>query len=505
MATPTADKLKIHFPSRYLTSDNDPLPELTASSGTLDTITDTSLTDPDGYWDGALGWFEGDTLTPALQGQFFHVKSYDSLSHTLLLSRELPAAPTTNDTYRLVIGGRRRSSHETFGMLAGGVLPELKPVSGVNISGLTIKKASGLLQEGMLTVEYTESLQILRIRMGSQPLGVGLDVSTSVTDAVIFTEDGQAFIQVDVIAANLPTSDQADTWTLSYPERTFTPDYEGYETQNGIGGKTRYRLECLTNADPVDPMVDLTVYTGKPVGAETAISTGQSLDLEEGSFDVDDAMDWPTRGFWIRNKTVNSGDGDCRYVNFRSGNTLYCLAVEWAMLAFDGGTNQISQGDEITDASSGATAIVDQVLVEGGDWSTNNAVGMLLLKRVSGVFGDDHLLQVSSITMAVANGEDVPGLRGYVGMNWSDGDAIELMPDIDIGMDKPPLNLYKDPSSVTIAPDDVDFMTVSDKDSAIDLGNLAPGKLQGVWRREWIMDGHQSRSGIIGDTRYSWS
>jgi len=505
MATPTADKLRVYFPSKHLTADGDALPEYTADGGTLDTIVDAALTQVDGYWDGALGWFEGDTLTSDLQGQFFHVRSFDAATDTLELSRDLPAAPQAGDTFRLVLGGNWRSSHETFGMLVGGQLPELEPVSGVNITGLTIKKASALLAEGTLTVQYTHSLQILRIKMDAQDLGVGLDVSTSVTDGIIFAADGQAFIQVDVVAGSLPGADRVDTWTLAYPERTLTPDYEGYETKNDVGGKTRYRLECVKNVDSVDPMVDLTVYTGKPAGMGTAVASGHSLGPGAGSFDVDDASDWPTKGFWIRNKTVNAGAGDCRYVNYRSGNTLYCFGVEWAVLGFDLGATEIQPGDEISDATSGATAVVDQVVVTSGTWTGGDAAGTMLLKKVVGSFGDNHNLQVSSSTVAVADGNAVLGLRGYTAVGWAAANQVELMADVDVGMNKPAANQYENPAAETVAPADVEFHTAWSKDTALDLGNLAPDKLQGVWRREWIMDGHQSRSGIIADTRYSWS
>lgn len=504
MATPTADKLKIYFPSKHLTADGQALPEYTVDSGTLQTIVDAALTQADGYWEGALGWFEGDTVTAALRGQFFHVKTFDAATDTLTLSRELPAAPQAGDTYRLVLGGNWRSSHETFGMLVGGQLPELLPVSGVNVTGLTIRKASALLGEGTLTVQYTRSLQILRIKMGTQNLGVGLDVSTSVTGGVIFAADGQAFIQVDVVASSLPTSDRTDTWTLAYPERTLTPDFEGYETKNDVGGKTRYRLECVKNVDPADPMVDLTVYTGRPAATGTTIASG-SLGTAAGAFDVAAATDWPTRGFWVRNKSVNSGAGDCRYVNYRSGNTLYCLAVDWARLAFNTGTSEILQGDVLVGATSGATAVVDQVKVESGTWTGGDAAGTLLLKKVVGTFSSSEYPRVSSVNMARAAAASVRGLRGYTAATWSSGNQLEVMPDVDIGMNKPASNQYENPASETVAPANVDFAPAWDKNTAIDLGNLAPDKLQGVWRREWIMDGHQSRSGIVADTRYSWS
>lgn len=502
MATPTADKLRIYFPSKHLAADGNALPSFTADGGALNSIQDTALSQADGYWDGALGWFAGDSLTPELQGQFFHVRSFTG--GVLTLSRDLPAAPQAGDTFRLALGGNWRSSYETFGLLVGGVLPELNPVAGINVSGVTIRKASALLGEGTLTLQYTHSQQLLRIKMDSQPLGIGLDVSTSVTGGVIFAADGQSWIMVDVNAASLPTSDRTDTWTLQYPERTLTPDYEGYETKNDIGGKTRYRLEAVKNTDPEDAMVDLAVYVGKPVGSPSSIASG-SLGLTDGSFDVADANTWPTKGFWIKNTAVNAGAGDCRYVNYRSGNTLYCLGVTWATLGFDAGSVAILPGDTITDATSGATAIVDQVEVTSGDWGTSDAAGTLLLKLVDGTFGDNHNLQIGGATRAVSNGNAILGLRGYQAVNWATGQAIELMADVDIGFNKPANNQYENPAEESLAPADIAFSDATSAATALQLGNLGPGKLHGVWRREWIMDGHQSRSGLISDTRYSWS
>ncbi len=502
MATPTADKLRVYFPSKHLAADGDPLPAFTADGGTLTTIVDAALSQGDDYWNGALGWFAGDTVTPELRGAFFHVRS--SVTGTLTLSRDLPAVPQAGDSFKLALGGNYRSTQETFGLLVGGVLPELQPVAGVNITGVTIRKASALLGEGTLTMQYTRSQQLLRIQMNGATLGIGLDVSASVTGETIFASDGQAYIVVDVNAAALPTVDRTDTWTLQIPERTLTPDYEGYETRSDVGGKTRYRLEAIRNDDPEDAMVDLTVFVAKPTGNASTIASG-GIALADASFDVADASTWPTRGFWIKNTTVNGGAGDCRYVNYRSGNTLYCLGVTWARLNFDAGSQAIQPGDAITDAVSGATAIVDQVAVTSGSWGTSDAAGTLLLKQVAGSFGDNHALQVGGITHATANGNAVLGLRDYSAVTWATGQTLEPMADVDIGANKPANEQYANPASEAIAPEGVTFTDASGGGNIIALGNLDAGKLHGVWRREWIMDGHQSRSGIPADTRYSWS
>ena len=250
MPTPTAEKLKIYFPGKYLTTDGDNLNPFTANSGDKREIVCNALTQADGYFDGALGWFDGDTLTPELGGIFFHVREFTHSTGTLLLSRDLPMIPQDGDTFRLVIGGKVRSSQETFGMKVGGVLPELSPVECVNITGVTIKKAAGRLGEGDLTITYNSSMQELFIKMDSFPNGTGLDVSSDLTDIPVYAEDDQGYILVDVDSANLPLDDKTDLFTLVYAKAAFTPDYEGYETAQDSGGKIRYFMDILGDGNP---------------------------------------------------------------------------------------------------------------------------------------------------------------------------------------------------------------------------------------------------------------
>lgn len=503
MATPTSDKLRIYFASKYLTAESQPLTENTADAGgTVQTIVDSALTEAEDYWAGAIGWFAGDTTTAALRGQFFHVQSFAAATDTLTLSRELPAAPVAGDTYYLALGGKFRSTNEAFGMLVGGELPELATIVGTNITGLTIKKASALLGEETLSVFYEYATDLLYIKMGSEAYGVGVDVSVDKTDGIVFAADGQAFLQFDTVATSLPGSDKTDTWSLTYSERTFTPDYEGYETDNAFSGKTRYRLESIVNTDPADGMVGVAVYIGKPSGTASTIAAGSGIDLSADDLDVDDASDWPTRSFWIRNTTIN----DCRYVKYRSGNKLYCLGVDWGILNFDAGANELQQSDSILGNTSGATAFVDQVVVTSGTWGGSNAAGYLIIKGMSVAdFLNDEDIKVGGTTMAAADGPSVRGLRGFTATSWVATEAVEVMADVDIGVDAPSTGEFEDPASETIAPDGVTFSAADSAGAAISLGDLAPSAEYGVWRREWIVDEHQSRAGIIADTYYSWS
>ena len=330
MATPTADKLKTYFPSRYIAADGNALTQYTIDSAAARTITDAALTESDDYWNGAIGWFDGDTLTPQLQGCFFHVRSFDSSTDTLTLSRDLPAIPQAGDTFRLVIGGNRRSSQETFGLMAAGYQPELQPVTLANVTGVTITKASGLLGEDDITLHYDATLNELYLKKAGEEYGVGLDVSGDITGGVIFAENAQSYLRVNITAANLPVSDATEIVTLTCPEAVFTPDFEGYETADGAGPKVRYRLEILRNDDPADTMVDLSIYTAKPTGAATTITSSLTLTPSAGKFDVADASNWPTNSFWVKNTTRD----DCRYIKYRSGMTLYTTDAATGLRGF---------------------------------------------------------------------------------------------------------------------------------------------------------------------------
>ena len=430
MATPTADKLRAYFPSKYVAADGNDLTEQTADAGgSVTTIVDAALVEADDYWNGAVGWFEGDTTTAALRSARFHVKDFTAASYplvlaTLTLSNDLPGVPVASDTYRLALGGSYRSSMELRGMYVGGSLPEEKTVSGSNITGLTVKKASAGLGAGTLTVFFDFSASELFIKMDGS-YGVALDVSGNLTDAIVFTDDGESYLQVDIVAASLPGTDKTDTWTLSYPKRTFSPDVEGYE---GSVGKTRYRLVVVKNTDATDIMTALDVYPAKPSGSATTIAAGESLTTAAGSFDVASASGWPTRSFWIKNTTVN----DCRYVIYRSGNTLNCAA---------------------------------------------------------GVVYPDRT-------------------RGFTAAAWAATNAIEIMPDVDLGLDAPAIypasGQFESPASETIAPAGV---TLSNYNSAskLTVGNLGAGEIYGIWQSEVIMPDHQARSDVDADLTWTWS
>ena len=74
-------------------------------------------------------------------------------------------------------------------------------------------------------------------------------------------------------------------------------------------------------------------------------------------------------------------------------------------LKFDQGEVEISEGDTVTGVISGATgeALIDGV-VDSGSYAGSDADGYIVLTGVTGTFEDNENLQVSSVTMCIADG-----------------------------------------------------------------------------------------------------
>lgn len=74
-------------------------------------------------------------------------------------------------------------------------------------------------------------------------------------------------------------------------------------------------------------------------------------------------------------------------------------------LEFTGATGQIFDGDTLTGATSGATAVVTRATLRSGTWTAAGA-GTLVFASVTGVFQNGENLQVGGVTKAVASGAD---------------------------------------------------------------------------------------------------
>ena len=71
-------------------------------------------------------------------------------------------------------------------------------------------------------------------------------------------------------------------------------------------------------------------------------------------------------------------------------------------ISFDTGVAEISDGDTITQLTSGATALVKRVVHETGTWAGSAAAGRLIITTITGTFDATHDLQVAADTKATA-------------------------------------------------------------------------------------------------------
>ena len=504
MAIPTPDLLGLYYASRDLSSSGATSPDRIVGSGATQMIIPiTNVTDPDGYWNGATGYFSGTGTTATLRGVTFHVRKWESATKKLTLTAPLPIAPVAGDTLKMFKGGKFASSQEILSMKISGKQPEVENVTGPNVTGITVKKASALLGEGTLSVYYVASTKAVSIRMGSASYGPETFLTADATNVAVYNSDLSGFILIDVVYASLrPSSSYTDTYTLTFPKGNFIPNMEGFETNDGIG-RTRYHLAVLKNksTNPLDAMAALSIWTGKPAGVSTTCtSTYYPSYTAASTIATANASTWPTRGFWVRNKTKN----DLRYIDYRSGNTLYAKAILWGVIPFKSGSAAITPGMTITGTGTTDEAIVDQVVISGGTWAGGNATGTLYVKKMVGDWSADEAIRVGGTQYAAASAVSVKGFRGKTAQTWNNNDVLELASDLDVGINYPSGGFFKDPENENIAPDSVEFNLCQSQEEAAIVESLMGGAMVGIWIRQNILDGTQARTDVEGDLMVSW-
>ncbi|MCL2119702.1 MAG: hypothetical protein FWH27_14900 [Planctomycetaceae bacterium] len=506
MATPTPDQLGIFYTSKDLTTTGAVLPDRVIGSGaTLTSLPIPTLNEATDFWNGAIGFFVGTGTTAALRGVTFHVRSWDNAGKRLALAQPLPIVPAAGDMVRLVQSGRTASNHEVLNMKVSGKQPEIEGVAGTNVTGVTIKRASALLGEGTLTLTYTYSTRTLAIRMGSGNNGPEVTLTGNAINLPIYNSDLSGYILVDVVYSSLATANRTDTFTLAAPKGNLIPNYEGYETNDGVG-RTRYHLVVAKNKATVvqDAMNAFSIWTGKPPGSTTTTTATSSPSYTApASIAVSNASTWPTRGFWIRNRAANAGAGDLRYVDYRSGNTLYIKAINWGWVNFTSGSIELKPGMTIGGQYS-ESAVIDQVILTSGTWTGGTAAGTLILKKFTGDYANARQIHYEGVQAATSAGASVKGYRGLPTVSWSSNQMVEPISDIDIGINQPSAGFYKNPENENIAPEGVTFGLYPSQEECLITDSLLGGDSVGIWIRQTILDGTQARQSIEGDLNFCY-
>ncbi len=505
---PTPDYLGLFYPSKELAAPNAAAPDRVVGPGSsMLSIITSSLTEATDFWNGAVGFFCGQS-TASLRGIPFHVRKWNKETNTLQITSPLPVAPVAGDMFKIFVGAKTASSQEVLAMKVSGKQPEVDPVTGTNVTGITIKKASAMLGEGTLTVYYTYSGRILKIRMGSDEYGPDTILTGDVQNLAVYNKDLAGYILVDVNFASLrPSSSYSDTYTLTTPKGSLIPNFEGYETNDGFG-RTRYHLVVAKNksSSTLDAMNCFSIWTDRPKGTASYLYNG-TYSLTYASpqtMYVNNANDWPTRGFWVRNKTRN----DLRYVDFRSGNMLYTKAIDWGVMTFKTAQAEIKPGMRIDNSATNPsyTAIVDQVFLESGTWAAKTASGTLHLKKYTGssLLGATSSIYSGGNLLFTGNGTSTRGFRGCSAQAWYNNDVVEPTSDLDIGVNLPAGGYFRDPINENTAPEGVTFGHHPSQDECLIVESLLGGGSVGIWIKQTIIDGTQAREGIEGSLGFAW-
>jgi len=103
-----------------------------------------------------------------------------------------------------------------------------------------------------------------------------------------------------------------------------------------------------------------------------------------------------------------------------AGNLYKQTAGGWSQVTFGreiqftAGAGEITAGQTVTGATSGASAVAVRVLLRTGAWS-GTGVGTIVFATVTGAFQNGENLQVGGVTKAVANGADSAITRAAAG------------------------------------------------------------------------------------------
>lgn len=115
----------------------------------------------------------------------------------------------------------------------------------------------------------------------------------------------------------------------------------------------------------------------------------------------------PVRGVWTYKGNIYSfrdNVGATACVMYVASSTGWQSITLQKSLSFDAGTHVFAIGETITGGTSGATATILKIVLQDGDWTTNDAEGRLILGTVVGTFQNNELITSPSTGSATVDG-----------------------------------------------------------------------------------------------------
>jgi hypothetical protein len=170
-----------------------------------------------------------------------------------------------------------------------------------------------------------------------------------------------------------------------------------------ISGEFAVGDAIVNGVDPVGEVSDtVVIFTSQQSAIYAALAADayrEDIEAVPGS--------GPIRGIATLGADIyawrNTTDGTAMAI-YKATSSGWSAVTLGSELAFASGSAAIVEGNTVTGATSGATAVVARVLVREGDWGTGDATGTLIALTVSGTFVAGENLQVSGVTKAVALG-----------------------------------------------------------------------------------------------------
>lgn len=303
-----AGDLKYYYPNALGSADGQALTAFSVQAGSTDTIINSDSLEANDYWNDAI--FEGltDSGTDYVAGQWNHVKYFANTDGEITLASSLPGIPNTGATFYLIHMGKDeayRSSH---------IIPGLSTTDLVNITNTELSYASFTNGEGTGQLAFTTATKTFQWKAPGDILGAGID-TTGNGEYTLYSADDSKYMRINITNwASLPGTDQTDDVVLSQPLARVIPNTEAFQSETGI---IRYIAVFFKNENTSDDMHEMKWWVEPRVDATT--TTTSTCATTASVLTVTDASSFPARSFWLYNST----DDDCRYIRYRSGNSLY--------------------------------------------------------------------------------------------------------------------------------------------------------------------------------------
>ena len=149
--------------------------------------------------------------------------------------------------------------------------------------------------------------------------------------------------------------------------------------------------------------VDNSLYASKALWIAAVEAARTNIQAVTGSGKIRGIWSYKNDRYAFRNNTA--GTANIMYKATTSGWAVVPMSYE---LTFTTGTSAISDGDVITGSTSAATGTVGKIILETGDWSTNDAAGRIYLNPTpTGTFQAETITNTGSGSASITGAQTV--------------------------------------------------------------------------------------------------